>query len=50
MSSEADRRAPNGSAPRSAKFGLVNGMGSAGREYIPGVIHALRPHGLDRPL
>ena len=22
-----------------AKFGLVNGMGSAGREYVPGIIH-----------
>src|SRR5213083_284574 len=24
---------------KGAKFGLVNGMGSAGREYVPGVIH-----------
>jgi predicted TIM-barrel fold metal-dependent hydrolase len=24
---------------KGAKFGLMNGMGSAGREYVPGVIH-----------
>ncbi len=24
---------------KGAKFGLVNGMGSAGREYVPGIIH-----------
>src|SRR6187549_1610927 len=24
---------------RGSQFGLVNGMGSAGREYVPGVIH-----------
>ena len=32
-------KGPNGSAPKGAKFGLVNGMGSAGREYVPGIIH-----------
>ena len=24
---------------KGAKFGLANGMGSAGREYVPGIIH-----------
>ncbi|MEA2648945.1 MAG: uncharacterized protein QOG61_1380, partial [Candidatus Binataceae bacterium] len=26
-------------AKNGAKFGLMNGMGSAGREYVPGEIH-----------
>jgi predicted TIM-barrel fold metal-dependent hydrolase len=32
-------RGPEWVSAKGAKFGLVNGMGSAGREYVPGVIH-----------
>ena len=32
-------KGPEWVSAKGAKFGLVNGMGSAGREYVPGVIH-----------
>ena len=32
-------KGPEWTSAKGAKFGLVNGMGSAGREYVPGVIH-----------
>ena len=32
-------KGPEWVGARGAKFGLVNGMGSGGREYVPGVIH-----------
>jgi len=32
-------KGPEWVSARGAKFGLMNGMGSAGREYVPGVIH-----------
>src|SRR4051812_34710350 len=32
-------KGPEWISAKGAKFGLVNGMGSAGREYIPGIIH-----------
>ena len=32
-------KGPEWTSVKGAKFGLVNGMGSAGREYVPGVIH-----------
>ena len=32
-------KGPEWISAKGAKFGLVNGMGSAGREYVPGVIH-----------
>jgi predicted TIM-barrel fold metal-dependent hydrolase len=32
-------KGPEWTSIKGAKFGLVNGMGSAGREYVPGVIH-----------
>lgn len=32
-------KGPEWTSKNGAKFGLVNGMGSAGREYVPGVIH-----------
>src|SRR5215831_15385707 len=32
-------RGPEWVSARGASFGLVNGMGSGGREYVPGVIH-----------
>ena len=35
---EATLRVPLGQRS-GADFGLVNGMGSAGREYVPGAIH-----------
>ena len=32
-------KGPEWTSRNGAKFGLVNGMGSAGREYVPGIIH-----------
>ena len=32
-------KGPEWTSIKGAKFGLVNGMGSAGREYVPGIIH-----------
>ena len=32
-------KGPEWVSAKGARFGLVNGMGSAGREYVPGVIH-----------
>src|SRR5215470_13485018 len=32
-------KGPEWVSAKGAKFGLMNGMGSAGREYVPGVIH-----------
>jgi predicted TIM-barrel fold metal-dependent hydrolase len=32
-------KGPEWTSIKGAKFGLMNGMGSAGREYVPGVIH-----------
>src|SRR5205085_4442565 len=32
-------KGPQWVSAKGANFGLVNGMGSAGREYVPGVIH-----------
>src|SRR6516162_5967888 len=32
-------KGPEWVSAKGAKFGLVNGMGSAGREYVPGVIY-----------
>ena len=32
-------KGPEWISAKGAKFGLVNGMGSAGREYVPGIIH-----------
>ena len=32
-------KGPEWTSANGAKFGLVNGMGSAGREYVPGIIH-----------
>ena len=32
-------KGPEWISAKGAKFGLMNGMGSAGREYVPGVIH-----------
>ena len=32
-------KGPEWVSAKGAKFGLVNGMGSAGREYVPGIIH-----------
>ena len=32
-------KGPEWVSAKGAKFGLVNGMGSAGREYVPGMIH-----------
>jgi predicted TIM-barrel fold metal-dependent hydrolase len=32
-------KGPEWISAKGAKFGLANGMGSAGREYVPGVIH-----------
>ena len=32
-------KGPEWTSKNGAKFGLVNGMGSAGREYVPGIIH-----------
>lgn len=32
-------KGPEWTSLKGAKFGLVNGMGSAGREYVPGIIH-----------
>ena len=32
-------KGPYWTSKNGANFGLVNGMGSAGREYVPGVIH-----------
>lgn len=32
-------KGPEWTSVKGAKFGLVNGMGSAGREYVPGIIH-----------
>ncbi len=33
------RKGPHWVAKNGARFGLMNGMGSAGREYVPGEIH-----------
>src|SRR4030095_1967970 len=32
-------KGPEWVSAKGAKFGLMNGMGSAGREYVPGEIH-----------
>src|SRR5712664_2887894 len=32
-------KGPEWVSAKGAKFGLMNGMGSAGREYVPGIIH-----------
>ncbi len=32
-------KGPNWVSKKGSQFGLVNGMGSAGREYVPGQIH-----------
>src|SRR5258708_19451183 len=36
-------KGPEWVSAKGAKFGLMNGMGSAGREYVPGVINRSDP-------
>ncbi len=43
-------KGPTWVTKKGANLGLACGMGSAGREYVPGQHPPRGPHGLDRPL